>query len=149
MKINDIKEILNKILAINFILPDGTSVPSHFHITEIGIITKHFIDCGGTERTEMIANFQLWTADDVQHRLAPQKLLDIIKLSENILGMGNLEVEVEYQTDTIGKFGIEFDGDNFLLTNSRTDCLAKDRCGVPEKKTNKNESTCKPKSGCC
>ena len=149
MRINDIKEILNKIPNVNFILPNGESVPSHFHITEIGVITKHFIDCGGTERIEMIANFQLWTADDFDHRLAPQKLLDIIKLSKNILKLGNLEIEVEYQKDTIGKFGLDFNGSNFLLTNTKTNCLDKDKCGITDKENNSNESTCNPQPRCC
>lgn len=32
-----------------FKLENGNSVPEHFHVTEVGIITKDFIDCGGTE----------------------------------------------------------------------------------------------------
>ena len=48
-------------------------VPSHFHVTEVGKITKHFIDCGGTVRNEEVVNFQLWQADDYDHRLHPEK----------------------------------------------------------------------------
>lgn len=149
MRINDIKEILQDIKKVNFILPNGISVPPHFHITEIGIITKHFIDCGGTERTEKVANFQLWTADDFDHRIAPKKLLDIIELSEDIIGLNNLEIEVEYQTDTIGKFGLKLDRDNFLLTNTKTDCLDKDKCGITDKEDSSEKSTCNTKAGCC
>jgi len=149
MRINDIKEILHDIKNVTFILPNGVSVPPHFHITEIGIITKHFIDCGGTERIEKVANFQLWTADDFNHRIAPKKLLDIIELSEEIVKLNNLEIEVEYQTDTIGKFGLKFDGDNFLLTNTKTDCLDKDKCGITDKEDSSEKSTCNTQSGCC
>jgi len=36
-------------------LENGTMVPEHFHVTEVGVVTKHFIDCGGTVRNERIA----------------------------------------------------------------------------------------------
>ena len=148
MKINDVKEKLNKLKSVKFILPDGSSIPKHFHVTEVGIVTKNFIDCGGTVREDKTANFQLWTADDFDHRLAPQKLLDIIELSEKTLKLDNLEIEVEYQSNTIGKFGLDFDGSNFLLINRQTDCLDKDKCGI-EKPVSNDSSSCIPKTGCC
>jgi len=151
MKISDIKRELSKLSGITFMLPDGTAVPPHFHVTEVGVVSKHFIDCGGTLRKEKVANFQLWTAEDHDHRLAPEKLLDIIELSEKILDLGDLEIEVEYQSDTIGKFGLEFNGTSFLLTTTETDCLAKDKCGVPEDSSVDidTQSDCSPNSGCC
>jgi hypothetical protein len=75
MKISEMKEALPGLAAINFKLPDGAYLPAHFHVTEVGLVTKHFIDCGGVERRETVANFQLWEAGDYDHRLAPQKFL--------------------------------------------------------------------------
>lgn len=46
-----------------------------------------------------MANFQLWDANDFDHRLKPQRFLNIIGLSEKVLGIGVLEIEVEYQSD--------------------------------------------------
>ena len=155
MKLSEIKNKLNKLEKIAFQLPNGELVPNHFHVTEIGKITKHFIDCGGTVRKEEVVNFQLWNANDYDHRLHPEKLLDIIQLSERVLEIEDLEIEVEYQADTIGKFGLDFDGQNFLLTNKETDCLAKDKCGIPNEKLKvklselNNESSCTPVGGCC
>ncbi|SIS99318.1 hypothetical protein SAMN05421766_106151 [Zobellia uliginosa] len=155
MKLSEIKSALSKLEQIAFQLPNGELVPSHFHVTEIGKITKHFIDCGGTVRNEEVVNFQLWNANDYDHRLHPEKLLHIIELSEKTLGIGNLEIEVEYQGDTIGKFGLDFDGTNFLLTTKQTDCLAKENCGIPTEKPKLQfsdlgqGSSCDPKSGCC
>lgn len=134
MKLSEIKNHLNTATAVNFQLPDGTIVPQHFHVTEVGEISKHFIDCGGTVRHEKVASFQLWNANDEDHRLKPEKLLKIISLSEKVLGLGDLEIEVEYQGDTIGKYGLDILGENFVLTSKQTDCLAKDNCGVPESK---------------
>ena len=149
MKISDMKKHLAELSAVNFKLPDGTYLPSHFHVTEVGLVTKHFIDCGGVERKETVANFQLWEAGDYDHRLAPQKFLHILNLSKKVLGDEDLSIEVEYQQNTIGKFGLEFDGKDFALTSKQTACLAQDACGIPNKPADKQSSSCTPKSGCC
>lgn len=149
MRISQVKEALSALDRIEFVLPDGSPVPAHFHVTEVGKVTKNFIDCGGTVRREEAANFQLWNADDVDHRLQPSKLMDIIALSEQILGLEDLDIEVEYQAETIGKFGLEFDGAQFQLTTTETDCLAKDQCGIEQKPAVVESQACNPSSGCC
>lgn len=151
MKLSEIKSALNQLETIAFQLPNGKLVPNHFHVTEVGKITKHFVDCGGTLRNEEVANFQLWDANDYDHRLHPEKLLHIIELSEKLLKLDDLEIEVEYQSETIGKFGLDFDGRNFLLTTKQTDCLAKENCAVPAENTERELETnsCAPNSGCC
>lgn len=155
MKLSEIKDKLNQLETIAFQLPNGELVPSHFHVTEVGKITKHFIDCGGTVRNEAVVNFQLWNANDYNHRLHPEKLLHIIELSEKTLNLKDLEVEVEYQGESIQKFGLDFDGKSFLLTIKETDCLAKDNCGIPAVKPRVKLSeiqaanSCSPNSGCC
>lgn len=157
MKLSQIKNELKKLNTIAFKMPNGDLVPNHFHVTEVGKVTKHFIDCGGTLREEQVANFQLWEANDYDHRLHPEKLLHIIELSEKKLQIPDLEIEVEYQMkETIGKFSLDFDGENFLLVSKLTDCLAKDKCGIPAEKPKvkigkwkAKENACTPGSGCC
>jgi hypothetical protein len=153
MKLSEIKNELKSLPTIAFQLPNGDLVPNHFHVTEVGKVSKHFIDCGGTVRHEEAANFQLWEAHDYDHRLHPEKLVHIIELSEKVLQMTDLEIEVEYQTaDTIGKFSLDFDGTNFLLTSKKTDCLAKANCGVPSEKTKVKigeTPCCTADSNCC
>lgn len=155
MKLTEIKIILKSLENIGFKLPNGTLVPNHFHVTEIGKISKHFIDCGGTERKEDIVNFQLWNTNDYDHRLHPEKLLDIIELSEKALQIEDSEIEVEYQGETIQKFGLDFDGKNFVLTSKQTDCLAKDKCGITIEKPKVKladvgkEPCCSPGGNCC
>lgn len=157
MKLSEFKSKLKDLETISFELPNGKLVPSHFHVTEVGSVTKNFIDCGGTMRIEHRVNFQLWEANDYDHRLHPEKLLSIIEMSENKLGLHDEEIEVEYQGETIGKYGIQFEGDSFLLTSLTTDCLAKDKCQIPEEKVkvslkSLNEipnNSCAPGSGCC
>lgn len=157
MKLSEVKKALIQLEAVQFNLPDGTAVPAHFHITEVGKIDKHFIDCGGTIRNESVINFQLFTAEDFHHRLGAQKLKSIIELSEEKLNLEDLDIEVEYQSDTIGKFGLEFDGQSFQLTTTQTDCLAKDKCGIPQSKPRmrltklgvQTMEGCTPGGGCC
>jgi len=156
MILSEIKEHLQNLSNVSFQLPDGLFVPEHFHVTEVGLVTKNFIDCGGTVRQEKIANFQLWDANDIAHRLKPKKLLDIISLAEKILGMEDLEIEVEYQSNTIGKYGLEFNGKDFMLTQKQTACLALDVCGIPSEKPKvalaeiqADKSSCTPGGGCC
>ncbi len=157
MKLSEIKNHLNTVESVNFELQNGTHVPEHFHVTEVGVISKHFIDCGGTVRNEKVANFQLWDANDFDHRLKPQKLLNIIALSERKLGMEDLDIEVEYQAGTIGKYDLDFNGKNFVLVTKQTACLAQDHCGIPAEKlkaplvelANSGASCCTPGGGCC
>jgi hypothetical protein len=157
MKLSEIKKHLATAQAVNFKLPTGAYVPEHFHVTEVGLITKHFIDCGGIERLEKVVSFQLWNANDTEHRLKPQKLSNIITLSENKLGIGDLEIEVEYQTETIGKYGLHYNGKDFLLVPKQSACLASDACGIPPQKQNvqlnqlqtTEASCCTPDGGCC
>lgn len=156
MKLSAVKKILSTLENVEFQLENGTIVPAHFHVTEVGIITKKFIDCGGVIRDEKTVNFQLWNADDFNHRLKPSRLLSIIKLSEEKLGIEDQEIEVEYQSDTIGKYDLDFNGKSFILKNKTTACLAEDACGIPSAKPKVNlvelkvnGNTCTPGGGCC
>jgi hypothetical protein len=152
MKLSELKHILENLQEISFRLPDGTQIPSHFHVTEVGAVTKHFIDCGGTIRKESVINFQLWTSNDYDHRLAPQKLKSIISLSERHLNLTDQVIEVEYQGEsTIQKFGLDFYNGEFWLTTQQTDCLAKDSCGIeqPASQAEASAACCSPGGGCC
>nr|WP_294862095.1 DUF6428 family protein [uncultured Fluviicola sp.] len=157
MKLSDIKNILPTLDNVAFQTPDGSFVPEHFHVTEVGSIQKHFIDCGGTIRKENVVSFQLWNANDLEHRIKPQKLLNIIDLSEKKLGIEDNEIEVEYQGTTIGKYNLDFNGKHFVLVPKNTACLASDACGIPAEKQkvnltelgSANGNSCSPGSGCC
>lgn len=157
MTISELKSHLTDIDSVNFKLPNGKSVPSHFHITEVGLITKHFIDCGGKVRQERSANIQIWVAADLLHKLKPNGFLNILDISKKILGDDNLDIEIEYQTDTVGKYGLDFKNGDFVLTSKQTDCLAKENCGIPSPKKIMNalklevvgSNCCSPGGGCC
>ena len=156
MKLSEIKDILLHLENVSFQTENGDLVPEHFHVTEVGMITKHFIDCGGMIRNEKKVAFQLWDANDFEHRLKPTKLLNIIKLSEGILGIEDAEIEVEYQGSfTIEKYNLDFKENTFILTSTKTACLAENKCGIPKEKLKENldslsdKKTCQPNSNCC
>mgnify|MGYP003524861658 CR=1 FL=1 len=156
MKLSQVKALLPTLENVAFKLENGTFAPEHFHVTEVGMVTKNFIDFGRTIQNEKTVNFQLWNANDFDHRLKPTKLLHIIELSEKQLGIEDAEIEVEYQSDTIGKYALAFDGTNFILQSKTTNCLAQDKCGIPQEKQKiklselqTSTSSCSPNSGCC
>lgn len=150
MKLSEVKVVLEKLDRVDFQFEDGTFVAGHFHVTEVGQLTKKFIDCGGTIREEVKVSFQLWNADDYQHRLKAGKLLNIIRLSEAKLGIVDAEIEVEVQgKETIGKYFLEFNGTHFLLKNTLTACLAEDACGITPSNQEAQTSCCDSNAGCC
>ncbi len=161
MNLSALKEKLNNLDSIEFELENGTKIEPHFHITEVGLITKNFIDCGGTVREEKTINFQLWHAEDTIHRLKASKLLGIIATSEKVIDLGNHEIEVEYQNETIGKYDLKFENNKFILLSKNTNCLAQDKCGIPESQlkprvkladlqaAQNSGACCAPGSKCC
>ena len=148
MTLSEIKAHLHLLQNVQFLLPNGTFVPDCFHVTEVGLISKQFIDCGGTVRHNRVINFQLWNANDLEHRLKPKELLEIIKLSEKTFELPDLQIEVEYQNDTIGKYDLDFNGHCFVLLNKQTACLAQDQCGITPSKQKINLSSSNPKTTC-
>lgn len=164
MTLSEFKKHLSTAKSLAFKQINGELVPAHFHITEVGLITKYFIDCGGVVHNKKTINFQIWVANDLEHRLRPRTLLNIIDMSQPIIGDIDAEIEVEYQTDTIGKYGLAIEEDIFVLTPTHTDCLAQVRCDLPQAKkkvslgslvVNKervletNNNCCTPGGGCC
>ena len=158
MKISEFKTHLADMDSLYFQLPNGKFIPVHFHITEVGVVTKHFIDCGGVVREDKLACMQIWAADDFDHRLKASKLLRIFDIANPILQNQDLDIEIEYQGETIGKYALEMGQGAFQFVAKETDCLAKDKCNVPESKPKMQftelalagqSSCCTPGGGCC
>lgn len=153
MKLSEVKVALEGLERVDFQFEDGSFVAENFHVTEVGQVEKKFIDCGGVVRFEKKVSFQLWNANDFEHRLKAGKLLNIIRLSERKLEIEDGEIEVEVQgKDTIGKYHLGFNGSNFVLLNTITACLAEDACGIsPEGASSSSieATSCTPGGGCC
>lgn len=173
MKLSALKGLLKQVSQLDFTCPDGTPVPRHFHLTEIGVISRQFVDCGGTTRTQKTVSLQLWVSDDLDHRLSPSKFEKIIALSERQFVQEDMDIEVEYMVvsqgsaivstpeganwQTVGRFGLDFNNGVFVLTPTRTQCLAGDLCGIPATKsvqmlsdlTPEGVFACSSDSACC
>ena len=138
MKLTELKVALaqHADLPLRFLLPDGTAIPAHAHVTEVARIDKRFVDCGGTLRTDALCRLQTWVADDLDHRLKARKLLVILGKATAVLQTDDLEVDIEHEADWISQFPLESvearNGDLVLqLTERHTACLAEDKCKTP------------------
>ena len=150
----------NAELALAILLPDGSQIPAHFHITEVGHVTRRFIDCGGTRRVQESCLLQTWVHDDIEHRLHAGKLAEIFAHAGDILPHHELPVEVEHELGAVSQFTVEgaaTRGGKLVieLGTKHTDCLARgiclpDTCAPkPVQPAPAQSSCCDPKSGCC
>jgi len=84
--------------------------------------------------------------------LQAQKLLEIIEKSEQLFGLKDEELEVEFQGQSIESYGLSVQDFGFQFTAKQTTCLAQDHCGIPNKQLPddlKKSSFCAPNSRCC
>ncbi len=135
--VNDLAAALDQesVELIVPLLPGGEPVPAHFHVTEVARIQKDFIDCGGTVRHVLRGQLQLLVATDYDHRLAPRKLLKILRASAPILGDEPLPLYVEHGNEVAVAYAVstlETRGAAVLLHLEApvTACLAADTCGL-------------------
>lgn len=139
-------------------LPDGSLVPAHYHVTEVGHVAKKFVDCGGKFRSSDVIVLQTYfgsPADD-GHRLHAGRLAQILGLARPIIPSDDLPVEIEYEDGVISQYplaGVAVDGEavTLQLGSKHTDCLAKAKCSIDEgaERPVRDEAACCAGSGCC
>jgi hypothetical protein len=156
MNLEQFKQLLalNPSAELQFRFSNGEMLAPHFHITEIGKVTKDFVDCGGTRRTSETCMLQTLVADDVDHRINSGKLAEILDKTDVLDLEGWFDVEAEVQTDTIGIYSVASGSvENGKLTfdfePKNTACLAPDKCGLDVVSINAPTSTAESESGCC
>lgn len=144
MNLTALKDILSKnpTALVRFRLPDGSLSALHMHITEVGLVVKSFIDCGGTKRSTSYCLLQSWVADDIEHRLSAGKLHSIIEKAATLLGETDLAVELEHQLEYATQFVLvsaEIESHELVvvLAGKHTACLAPEICcpTLPEEGT--------------
>lgn len=122
-------------VPLDLYLPNGHIVPGHFHITEIGVVTKKFVDCGGVWHERSACHIQVWVANDKEHKLLTKKLLKIIQHASKEVSV-ELPVVIEYQEHSLTLYDLEAAGrvpghwTNLMMAQKTTACLAPDKCGV-------------------
>lgn len=135
MNVSELKSLLqaNPAARPQFTLPDGDVIPTHFHITEVGHVTKRFIDCGGMLHDQTsTCLLQAYVGEDVDHRLDAATFAKILALGAKVLPHDDLPVEIEYDCCVVAHYPIDSatvaDGViEFQLGSKHTDCLAKRR----------------------
>ncbi len=140
------------------ILPGEGVVPVSFHITEVGSVTKKFIDCGGKVHTLQTCQMQAWLGTDTDHRLRAGKMAGVLsqaKAKGVLPAEEDLDVEIEYEDTTISQYpvascAVTEDAVILRLAAKHTDCLAKDIClpSLPMAAGAVAAGCCGPSCGC-
>jgi hypothetical protein len=155
----NVTELTSHLLAspdhnVSILLPDGGEVPRHFHVTEVGHVSKEFVDCGGTIRFSETCVLQTLVGSDDHHRLTAGRLAHILDLAKPILPIADLPVEIEYEDGVISQFPLQeilAEGTSLTLHLGlkHTDCLAKDKCGMESGCCSDEESNEGEAGACC
>ncbi|MDB6135269.1 MAG: hypothetical protein JWM59_3512 [Verrucomicrobiales bacterium] len=160
MTLRELKLILSNAGSRHFRLelPDGPPVPVSFHVTEVGLVRKTFIDCGGTLRESTACQLQVWVGEDVDHRLEARKAAQILDKARSFLTDESIPVEIEYEDRVISQYTVEgrrVDSESVVLklAHKHTECLAPELCGLPAGPAKAGSATapssCCGTTGCC
>ena len=162
MQTKEFLELLNnhKDKSLLFEYRPGALVAANYHITEIKNITVDSVDCGAGIDFWKETIIQLWespTEKDETTFMSSFKALGILNKVNSIKPMvQDSEVKFEYSNANFHTAQLFVDdvvwNDKrivFKLAIEKTDCKAKETCGVPMETEVINSSSCAPGSGCC
>ncbi|MDB4293211.1 DUF6428 family protein [Maribacter sp.] len=147
--------------SLLFEYKEGYFVGANYHITEIKNITVDSVDCGAQTDFWKETVIQLWESPDEHDKeeyLTTNKALGILIKVDQIKPMEkDVEVKFEYSNDHfhtaqlfVNDFSIDADKLILKLGVEKTDCKARETCGVPvEASVQADSSCCTPESGCC
>jgi len=134
MTLHDLKNALkaNPKRFPRFVLPNGDYIPSHAHVTEVGHVTRSFIDCGGQTGKEEKILLQTHVGDDADHRLRSDRFSKILELGNRVIPSADLDVDVEYDCCVIAQYPVaearpDSEHLNLILGRGRTRCRARER----------------------
>lgn len=138
MNLSELKSLLASHPERHFriCLPDDSSVPLSFHVTEVGHVHKTFLDCGGTPRENRACQLQIWVGEDYDHRIETGKMAAILEKGGALLPDDSVPVEIEYEDRVISQYTItshELTDEAVILrlAHKHTECLAPELCGLP------------------
>ncbi|MBT8303899.1 MAG: hypothetical protein KJP09_05460 [Bacteroidia bacterium] len=136
-------------------------VPANYHITEVKHVTIDSVDCGARTDAWKETIIQLWESPAEIGKtefMSSYKALAILKKVGQMKPYElQAEVKLEYgnalfHTAQLFVNDYEIKGNNLIvkLAVEKTDCKAKEECGVPEAVgAETDESGCTPGGGCC
>ena len=138
-------------------------VPANYHITEVKHVTIDSVDCGARTDAWKETIIQLWESPSEIGKtefMSSYKALGILKKVGKMKSYElDAEVKIEYGNSlfhTAQLFINDFDikNNNLIvkLAVEKTDCKAKEECGITEDlkvDAMEGEPCCSPDGGCC
>ncbi len=139
-------------------------VGANYHITEVKHITVDSVDCGGQTDAWKETIVQLWESPE---EIGKTEFMSVFKALSILKKVGTMkpyvldaEVKIEYSNAAfhtaqlfVNDFEIHNNNVVFKLAIAKTDCKAKELCGVPENieviSGSSNEPCCTPDGNCC
>jgi len=155
-----LKDYPNKSLVFEY--RNGQTVGANYHITEVKNVTIDSVDCGARTDFWKETIIQLWESPEEKDKLEHMSAFKALGILNKVDKLKPMEKEVEvkfeysnadFHTAQLFVNDHEIHEERLLLKLGveKTDCKAKETCGVPVgKNTNENkEACCTPESGCC
>ena len=135
-------------------------VGANYHITEVKHILVDSVDCGAQTDAWKETIIQLWESPeekDTREYMSAFKAMGILDKVDSIKPMEKeVEVKFEYSNERfhtaqlfVNDFSIDADKIIMKLGVAKTDCKAKETCGVPAEPAAQEDAFCAPGSGCC
>ncbi|WP_100804371.1 DUF6428 family protein [Ulvibacter sp. MAR_2010_11] len=163
MKTQELLQVLetHKDKALLFEYAPNQLVGANYHITEVKHIAVDSVDCGARTDSWKETIVQLWESPSEKDKtefMSTYKALGILKKVGSIKPFDmTSEVKFEYGNSlfhTAQLFVNDYEIKNnqllFKLAVEKTDCKAKEACGVPETVEKTEEvACCAPGGGCC
>ena len=151
MKLNDLVAALQESPTSfpRLVLPDGSYIPAHAHVTEVGHVVRNFIDCGGVTGKEEKVLLQTHVGTDEDHRLRADRFSKILQLGMRVLPSADLEVDVEYDCCVVAQYPLrevtrQGEHLDLLLRRGRTQCRERER-----REAKAQETCCATAEACC
>ena len=166
MKTQEFFKVLeeNKNKSLLFEYTPNLLVGANYHITEVKHITIDSVDCGSQTDAWKETIIQLWESPLEKAKteyMSVYKALSILKKVGTMKAYDSeSEVKFEYSNANfhtaqlfVNDFEIQEGSLTIKLGIEKTDCKAKELCGVPENVTEKlvekMEPCCSPDGNCC
>ena len=137
----------------------GQFVAPGYHITEIKNVTVDAVDCGAGTDFWKETIIQLWEdqSDHTDQYMSAEKALDILLKVNRIKPMEkDVEVKFEYSNPNfhtaqlfINNITVDEDAITLKLGIEKTDCKAKETCGITSEPVKASSAECTPGGGCC
>lgn len=148
----------NKELVFDY--NNGALVGANYHLTEVKNIIVDSVDCGAGTNFWKETIVQLWESPAELDKTKYMSVAKALEILNRVHGIKPMELEAElkieygntdFHTAQLFIEGYDIFKDRLLikLAVEKTDCKAKEECGIPVEINADKEVCCSPGSGCC